>query len=250
MTFFNFCSKCARTRVFFPQYFSCPFCRFSVFVFLPFSFIFSTLSRKWRRTLFVLLLRHLFLRYSGHLVKEIAKLLKTSERWVNRWSKVKTLEDKPRKLQGVDGRCFTNCVRNVIEKAVSICVIIQQDWKVKRKLQLHNIKVSSTTVWRYVTNKGWKALKRKKAVHTSCRHGIRRICKLYTKGRPAGKLTWYEHSRDHLDYRWWDNIQRFSPQNTGRAKTAITLRLQKCEYRHALGARTFYTSPLRKCTET
>ena len=44
MTFFNFCSKCARTRVFFPQYFSCPFCRFSVFVFLPFSFIFSTLA--------------------------------------------------------------------------------------------------------------------------------------------------------------------------------------------------------------
>ena len=190
MTFFNFCSKCARTRIFFPQYFSCPFCRFSVFVFLPFSFIFSTLSRKWRRTLFVLLLRHLFLRNSGHLVKEIAKLLKTSERWVNRWSKVKTLEDKPRKLQGADGRCFTNCVRNVIAKAVSICVIIQQDWKVKKKLQLNNIKVSSTTGGRYVTNKGWKALKRKKAVHTSCRHGIRRICKLYTKGRPAGKLTW------------------------------------------------------------
>ena len=33
---------------------------------------------------------------------------------------------------------FTNCVKNVIEKAVSICVIIQQDCKVKRKLQLHN----------------------------------------------------------------------------------------------------------------
>ena len=72
----------------------------------------------------MLLLRHLFLRYSGRLLKEIAKLLKTSERRVNRWSKVKTLEDKPRKLQGVDGRFFTNFVRNVIEKAVSICVII------------------------------------------------------------------------------------------------------------------------------
>ena len=33
--------------------------------------------------------------------------------------------------------------------------------KGKRKLQLHNIKVSSTTVWRYVTNKGWKALREK-----------------------------------------------------------------------------------------
>ena len=232
---------------FFPPYFSCPFCRFSIFVFLAFSFVFSTLSRKWRRTLFVLELRHLFLRYSVHLVKEIVKLLKKSERWENKWSKVKTLQDKPRsRWPGF----FTNCVKNVIEKALSICVIIQQDWKVKRKLQLHNIKVSSTTVWRYVTNKGWKALKRKKAVHTSCRHGIRRICKLYTKGRPAGKLTWCEPSSNHLDYRWWDNIQRSSPQNTGLAKTATTLHLENCEFRHAMGARTFYTSPLRKCQKS
>ena len=81
---------------FFPPYFSCPFCRFSIFVFVTFSFVFSTLSRKWRRTLFVLELRHLFLRYSVHLVKEIVKLLKKSERWENKWSKVKTLQDKPR----------------------------------------------------------------------------------------------------------------------------------------------------------
>ena len=44
--------------------------------------------------------------------------------------------------------------------------------KSKKKLQLNNIEVSSTTEGRYETNKGWKALKRKKAVHTSCRHGI------------------------------------------------------------------------------
>ena len=41
--------------------------------------------------------------------------------------------------------------------------------KGKKKLQLNNIEVSSTTEGRYVTNKGWKALKRKKAVHTSLR---------------------------------------------------------------------------------
>ena len=232
---------------FFPPYFSCPFCMFSIFVFLAFSFVFSALLRKWRRTLFVLELRHLFLRYSVRLVKEIVKLLKKSERWENKWSKVKTLQDKPRSRWPV---FFTNCVKNVIEKAVSICVIIQQDCKVKRKLQLHNIKVSSTTVWRYVTNKGWKALKRKKAVHTSCRHGIRRICKLYTKGRPAGKLTWCEPSSNHLDYRWWDNIQRSSPQNTGQAKTTTTLHLGNCEFRHAMGAHTFCTSPLRKCQKS
>ena len=40
--------------------------------------------------------------------------------------------------QGVDGRFFTNCVRNIIEKAVSICVIIPQNRKVK-KFQLHII---------------------------------------------------------------------------------------------------------------
>ena len=76
-------------REFFPPYFSCPFCRFSIFVFLAFSFVFSTLSRKWRRTLFVLELRYLFLWYSVHLVKEIVKLLKKTERWENKWLKVK-----------------------------------------------------------------------------------------------------------------------------------------------------------------
>ena len=34
-----------------------------------------------------------------------------------------------------------------------------------------------------------ESLEEKKAVHTSCMHGVRRICKLYTKGGPAGKLT-------------------------------------------------------------
>ena len=34
-----------------------------------------------------------------------------------------------------------------------------------------------------------ESLEEKKAVHTSCRHGVSGICKLYTKGGPAGKLT-------------------------------------------------------------
>ena len=45
---------------------------------------------------------------------------------------IKRLEDKLRKLQGVDGRFFLQTVRNVIEKAVSICVIIQQDSQVRK----------------------------------------------------------------------------------------------------------------------
>ena len=36
------------------------------------------------------------LRPSGNLGKDIAKLLKKTERWVNKWSKRKSFEDKPR----------------------------------------------------------------------------------------------------------------------------------------------------------
>ena len=38
-----------------------------------------------------------------------------------------------------------------------------------------------------------------------------------------------------------------APKNTGLAMTVTTLRLEKCEFRHALEACTLYTSPLRKC---
>ena len=41
-----------------------------------------------------------------------------------------------------------------------------------------------------MTNKDWKALKRKK--RRTCGHGVQRIWKLYSKGRRAGKLTWCE----------------------------------------------------------
>ena len=106
-----------------------------------------------------------------------------------------------------------------------ISVIILQHRKVIFKL-------SSTTQWRDMTNKAWKILKRKR--RRTCRHGARRIWKLSSKGRPAGKLTWWEPSSDNLDYRWRDNIQRSSPQNTGRsrAKTVTTLRLKNCAFRH------------------
>ena len=53
-----------------------------------------------------------------------------------------------------------NIYEKCYRKAASIRVIILQDRKLK-ELQLHNIKISSTTAWKNVTNKGWKALKRK-----------------------------------------------------------------------------------------
>ena len=82
---------------FFPPYFSCPLCRFSIFVFLPFSFIFSTLSRKWRPKLFVLELRHAI--FYGILAIQ-SKKLQNCWRSLNKWSKVKTFEDNPRTTSG------------------------------------------------------------------------------------------------------------------------------------------------------
>ena len=220
---------------FFPPYFSCPFCRFSIFVFLAFSFVFSTLSRKWRRTLFVLELRHLFLRYSVHLVKEIVKLLKKSERWENKWSKVKTLQDKPRSRWPV---FFTNCVKNVIKKAVTKRVIIQQDCKV-------NFTISKSRAQRYgdmwptKVEKPWKE-KRRCTLHAGM--ASEEFANFIPKDdRPANSC-----DANHLDYCWWDNIQRSSLQNTGLAETAITFHRGNCEIIHAMGARTFYTSPPRK----
>ena len=97
------------------------------------------------------------LRSSGHSVKEIAKLLKKTERWVNKWSKRKSFKDKPRSERP---SVLTNCARNLIEKAKYKRNNLTK--KIAKNLQHHNIKVSSTTVWRHMTNKEWKAFKRKK----------------------------------------------------------------------------------------
>ena len=135
---------------------------------------------------------------------------------------------------------FTNCVRNIIEKAASICVIIPKKQKGKKISTSHYR--SEFRVQRY----GYKLPKKvgkpwfEKGGARVLQACVRRICKLYTKGGPAGKLTSCEPPRDHLDYRRRDNIQRSSPQNTWRAKTVTTLRLEECNFGHAF-------SPLRKC---
>ena len=74
------------------------------------------------------------------------------------------------------------------QKAVSICVIIPQDRKVK-KIQLHIIDQSFEHNGMGISyQKKLEILEEKKAVYTSYKHGVRRICQLYTKGGPAGKL--------------------------------------------------------------
>ena len=96
----------------------------------------------------------------------------------------------------------------------------------KKRTRFFNFTISKFREQRYgellptICNKRRKAVKRNGEQFW---HGVRRLCKLYTKGRPAGKLTWYECHRDHLEYRWRDNTQR-SPlplpkQNKNKTKT-------------------------------
>ena len=62
----------------------------------------------------------------------------------------------------MNDRFFTKCVRNIIEKAVSICVIIPQNRKVK-KIQLHVIDQSFEHNGMEISyQKKLKALKRKR----------------------------------------------------------------------------------------
>ena len=64
---------------------------------------------------------------------------------------------------------------------------IPQNRKVK-KFQLHIIDQSFEHIGGDELPKNLESLEEEKAVHTSCKHGVRRICQLYTKGGPAGKL--------------------------------------------------------------
>ena len=162
----------SKSRVFFPPYSSCPFCTFSIF----FSFFFFFFCRffyflysftKMKACTVCANAQASVLRSSGHSVTEIAKLLNKSERY--KWTGVQ---------KKIAVFFWFKCVRNVIEKAVSICVIILQERKVK-KIQLHSFKVSSTTVWRYMTNKGWKAVNRKR--RRTCRHGAEGFGKFIAK---------------------------------------------------------------------
>ena len=154
--------------------FSRPFCSLSIFVFIVvvLDFLFSFTEMKANAV--YARAQAAILRSSGHSVKDIANLLKKTERWVNKWSKRKSFEDKPR-----SGRpsVLTNRARNVIEKAKY--KRNNSSRKIAKNLQRQNINVSNSTVWRYMTNKGWKAFKRKKIPLLSEKQ--RRACLTFTK---------------------------------------------------------------------
>ena len=221
---------------FFPWYFSSPFCRFSIFVFFPLSLIFFTLSRKWRPTLFALQLRHLF----------FLVLWPFSQRKVNKWSKVKTLEDKTRSVWPSFFSICEKCYR----KSCKYMRNTSTRYKCKKKTWNSQYQGFEHNGMKIYDHQRLESLALKRKRRRTCRHDVRRIWKLYSKGRPASELTWCEPSGDHLNYRWLVNIQRTSPQITRRAKAVTMLRLEKCVFRHTLGARTCYTSPLRKCQKT
>ena len=173
--------------------------------------------------------------------KKIVKLLKKSERWPNKWSKVKTLEDKPRSARLFFHKLCEKYYQKSCKTSI-LCLIIPQN-RAGKKFQLHIIDQSFEHNGKgiLVTKKSWKALKRNRqcTLHAS----------MVSEGF-ANFILWCEPPREHLDYCRRDNRQRSSPQNTGRANTVTTLRLEECDFGHALGARTFYTSPLRKCQKT
>ena len=137
--------------------------------------------------MFVQELRHLFLWSSGHSVKKkIAKLLKKSAgTMTEQVVKSKNLRRQTKEWMAV---FFTKCVRNIIDNAVSVCVITPQNRKLK-KFQLHIIDQSFEHNGMGISyHKKLKALKRKRrcTLHASMVSG--RICQHYTKGGPAGKL--------------------------------------------------------------
>ena len=223
------------------EFFPCPLCRFSIFVFLPFFCFLYTVCATAQASIFTVFWP--FSQRNCQIVEDVWTMIEPVV-------KSKDVRRQTRKLQGVDGRFFTKVSEKRYRKSCKYMCNNSTRLKGKKKLQLKTISKFRAQrygdIWPTKVGKTWRE-KRRCTLHAGM---ASEEFVTYTKGRPAGKRTWCEHSRDHLDYRWWDNIQRSSPQNTGWAKTAITLRLEKCENKHALGNRTFYTSPLRKCKKT
>ena len=118
------------------------------------------------------------------------KLLKRSERWPKKWSKVKTLEDK---LRG-GWPFFHKLCEKYYRKSCKYMCNNSTNWNRRvKKFQFHSIDQSfENNGIGIIYQKKLESLEEKKAVHPSCKHGVRRICQLYTKGGPAGKLTWCE----------------------------------------------------------
>ena len=101
---------------------------------------------------------------------------------MNKWSKVKTLENKPRSVWP----SFFKCVRNVIAKAVSTCAINLQDRK-ELKTSTSQCQSFEHNGMKIYDQQRLESLEEKKATHmqTWCQKDL----KLDSEGRSASKLT-------------------------------------------------------------
>ena len=205
ITFFNFCPNCTRTRGFSRHNFPAHFVGFLFWYFYRF-LLFSLLLVKMKAyTVCARAQASIFMVFWPFSQKKIVKLLKKSERWPNKWSKVKTLEDKPR-----SGWPFSHKLRekSVIEKAVSIWVIIPQNRKVK-KFQLHIDQSFEHSSMGISYQKKLESLKRKRrcTLHASMvSEGFANF--LPKEDRPANSRD--VNPLDPLDYRrrdWYTKIQ-------------------------------------------
>ena len=93
----------------------------------------------------------------------------------------------------MDGRFFHKLCDKCYRKS---CKYMRNNsakqWKVKKiTLSQYGSKLRAQQYGDKLSKK-LESLEEKKAVHTSYRHGVRRICKLYTKERPNSKLRWCE----------------------------------------------------------
>ena len=135
-----------------------------------------------------------------------------SQRWPNKWSKVKTLEDKPRtgwpfirKLCEKYYRKSYKYMRNNSTKQKGKKISILR-YRSKFRAQRFGDKLLKKV------GKPWREKGGAPFIHAWCQKGLPTLYQRRTD-RPTG--IWCELPRDHLDYRRRDNIQRSSPQNTG-----------------------------------
>ena len=120
---------------FFPPYFSCPFCRFSIFgIFIVFFYFLYSFMKMKAYTVCARPRASIFMVFWLFSQKNICQ---------------------------ISSRFFTNCVRNIIEKAVSIYVILPQNRKVQKIPLTLSIKVLAQRYGDKLPKKSWKALKRK-----------------------------------------------------------------------------------------
>ena len=158
--------------------------------------------------------------------QKIAKLLKKSERWPNKWSKVKTLEDKPRsgwpffhKLCEKYYRKSCKYMRNNSTKQKGKKNSTSH-YRSKFRAQRYGDKLPKKV------GKPWREKGGAPFMQAWCQKDLSTLYQRRT-GRQT-HVIWTR--RDHPVYRRRDNIQRSSPQNIGRAKTVTTLRPEECDF--------------------